>query len=114
MNFETSDNVHYLHKHKKFLKPFHKYPKLFIDQETYKARKEEEQRQEVEKFSKFLNSGILDFINEIDRFLFYFKISYIFSATSQARHTTVLKFPTPFASPTMCICLPLFAIGAGV
>ena len=66
MDFTTPDGIHFYHEHKKRIINPNKYPPLFVDKETYATRQAERQKQEVERFSKFLNSGIMDVLNNLD------------------------------------------------
>ena len=66
MDFTTPDGIHFYHEHKKRILNPNKYPPLFVDKETYASRQAERQKQEVERFSKFLNSGIMDVLNNLD------------------------------------------------
>ena len=66
MDFTTPDGIHFYHEHKKRILNPNKYPPLFVDKATYATRQAERQKQEVERFSKFLNSGIMDVLNNLD------------------------------------------------
>ncbi|MBQ9792100.1 MAG: GNAT family N-acetyltransferase [Clostridia bacterium] len=66
LGFDTHDNVHFYHERKKHILNPNKYPPLFVDKETYSKRASERQKQEVERFSRFLNSGIMDALNNLD------------------------------------------------
>ena len=66
LGFESHDNVHFHHERKKHILNPNKYPPLFVDKETYAKRQEARQKKEVERFANFLNSGIMDVINNLD------------------------------------------------
>jgi predicted GNAT family acetyltransferase len=66
LGFESHDNVHFHHDRKRHILNPNKYPPLFVDKETYTKRQEARQKKEVERFTNFLTSGIMDVINNLD------------------------------------------------
>lgn len=65
MDFEKLDGVHYHHKQRKFA-PKKKYPPLFVDKDTYRARQESKIKQETDSFKKFLESDTFKSIMSMD------------------------------------------------
>ena len=57
IGFETIDGIHYIYKRRKISKET---PVFFVSVEKYRERKEKEIEQEVKRYTKFLQSGILD------------------------------------------------------
>ena len=65
MDFECLDGVHFHHKARKF-HPIKKYPKLFVDIDTYKARKDAEMKKQTDSFKKFLESDAFKVLMNMD------------------------------------------------
>ena len=64
LGLKTKDNIHYLYKRRGIKTKG--LPKLFVSVSEYKERQEKKQKEEIDRFEKFLNSDIAQKLNSLD------------------------------------------------